>query len=267
MPKIVYRFESHGNTDVPLPGDASAAKARLLDGNRRLVRAFEKSEVVHVHSSSIGAGPRDAPLAQRPFAAVLGCSDARAPVEFIFCCGSNDLFVVRVAGNVPGDECLGSLEFAAENMVETLRLTVVLGHTGCGAVSAAVDAYLDARRYPKSAGLRAVIDRILPAVRTADVALQKEHGGGTRTDAKRRGALIDLSVILNVALSAMTVRDGLASPVEFGVFDLETRRVSLSAPPVDLEAFVELAGEVAASHPIRHLITPPRGGRRPGPRS
>lgn len=254
MPDIVYRFASDGHTDAMAPEDARAARERLLEGNRRLVRAFETSEVVHVASSPIGAGPRGAPLAQRPFAAVLGCSDARAPVEFLFCCGSNDLFVVRVAGNVPGDECLGSLEFAAKNMAETLRLTVVLGHTGCGAVSAAVDAYLDARLYPKSAGLRAVVDRILPAVRTADVALQREHGVPSPTDTRGRSALIDTSVTLNVALAAMTVRDTLGSPVEYGVFDLETRGVTLSPPPADPEAFLALAAEVAASAPIRQIL-------------
>jgi carbonic anhydrase len=253
MPDIIYRFSS--DADTTLPADAAEARVRLLEGNRRLVRAFEASEDVTVLSAPVGAGADGRPLVQRPFAAVLACADARAPVELIFCCGSNDLFVVRVAGNVPGDECLGSLEFATAKMAESLQLTVVLGHTGCGAVTAAVDSYLDATLYPKSAKLRAVVDRILPAVRAADVALQEEHGGPSPKDAKGRAALVETAVVLNVALSAMTVRDDLDAPVEYGVFDLGSRGVSLAPPPVDLAAFVKLAGETARSDAIRRILT------------
>ena len=58
---------------------------------------------------------------QEPFAAVLGCADARVPVEIVFGQGFNDLFVVRVAGNVLGDECLGSLDFAVSNLAAGLK--------------------------------------------------------------------------------------------------------------------------------------------------
>ena len=71
---------------------------------------------------------------QRPFAAVLGCSDARVPIELIFNEGPNDLFIVRVAGGGLGLEVLGSLKYAVEQLGGTLKLIVVLGHSGCGAV-------------------------------------------------------------------------------------------------------------------------------------
>ena len=51
---------------------------------------------------------------QAPFAVVIGCSDARVPTEMLFGQGFNDLFVIRVAGNVLGDVCLGSVDFAVE---------------------------------------------------------------------------------------------------------------------------------------------------------
>ena len=51
---------------------------------------------------------------QAPFAVVVGCSDARVPIEMLFGQGFNDLFVIRVAGNVLGDVCMGSIEFAAQ---------------------------------------------------------------------------------------------------------------------------------------------------------
>src|SRR5690606_32102297 len=79
--------------------------------------------------------------AQAPFAAVLCCSDARVPPEFLFGQTVNDLFVVRVAGNVPSSDCIGSLDYAVAKL-SSLRLLAVLGHTRCGAVTATVDAYL-----------------------------------------------------------------------------------------------------------------------------
>ena len=72
---------------------------------------------------------------QAPFAVVIGCSDARVPTEMIFGQGFNDLFVIRVAGNVLGDVCLGSIDFAVEALSESVKLLVVLGHSGCGAVT------------------------------------------------------------------------------------------------------------------------------------
>lgn len=254
MTEIIYRFDREGTKAPAPPADAAAAEARLLEGNRGFVNLFTEPQIVHVAPSSLGIGPDGEAPAQRPFASILSCSDARVPLELIFRCGSNELFVVRVAGNVAGAECLGSLEYASATMGESIKLNVVLGHTGCGAVTAAVDTYFDVRNYPTSPALRAVVDRILPAVRTADAALQKVHGGSTRMDAGGRSALIEASIILNVALSAMTVRDALKEPVECGVFDLKTRETTLTAPPADADAFAGLADEVAGSDPIQQLL-------------
>jgi len=79
---------------------------------------------------------------QAPFAVVVGCSDARVPTEMIFGQGFNDLFVIRVAGNVLGDVCLGSIDFALSALSDSVKVVVMLGHSGCGAVTGAVDAYL-----------------------------------------------------------------------------------------------------------------------------
>jgi carbonic anhydrase len=73
---------------------------------------------------------------QKPFAAVVGCSDSRVPPELIFDVGLGDIFVVRAAGNVLDSAGLGSLEYAAEHL--GVGLVVVLGHTDCGAVKAAL---------------------------------------------------------------------------------------------------------------------------------
>ena len=73
---------------------------------------------------------------QHPYAVVVSCADSRVIPEAIFSCGIGDLFVIRVAGNVVGNVELGSVEYAVEHL--GVRLVLVLGHTGCGAVNAAL---------------------------------------------------------------------------------------------------------------------------------
>jgi len=252
--EVIYRIDPEGLEQPAPPADAAAACERLLDGNRRFVDLFGEPQVVHVAPEAVGISRDGGAIAQRPFAAILGCADARVPTELVFRCPSNSLFVVRVAGNVAGDECVGSLEYAVENLAHSLRLVVVLGHTACGAVSAAVDTYLDPRNYPLLVPLRSVVDRILPAVRMADNALAAAHGGRTAESPGGREALIETSVILNAALSAATIRRDLSFPVQFGIFNLISREVDLAEPPADADAMMALAAEVATSAPIRDLL-------------
>ncbi|MBD5584054.1 MAG: carbonic anhydrase [Clostridia bacterium] len=73
---------------------------------------------------------------QKPYAVILSCSDSRVIPESIFSAGIGDLFVIRVAGNVTDNHQLGSIEYAVEHL--DCNLVVVLGHTRCGAVGAAV---------------------------------------------------------------------------------------------------------------------------------
>jgi carbonic anhydrase len=72
------------------------------------------------------------------------------PIGLIFNEGPNDLFVVRVAGNGTGSDVLGSLKYAIEHLGGSLKLIVVLGHSGCGAVTTAVDVFLNPAGYPRS---------------------------------------------------------------------------------------------------------------------
>jgi carbonic anhydrase len=135
-----------------LPPDR--ALARLVDGNCRF---REGSEPSRARTWS----PHLASAAQRPFAIVLGCSDSRTPVEILFDEGFGDLFVVRIAGNIVAPSVVGSIEFAASQF--GTRLVVVMGHTGCGAVAATVNA-LKTGLGPDSKNLRSITDRIAPHV-------------------------------------------------------------------------------------------------------
>ncbi len=98
---------------------------------------------------------------QEPFAAVLGCSDSRVPVEIVFDQGLGDLFVIRVAGNIVAPSQVGSVEFAAEQF--GTRLVVVLGHSGCGAVVATL-AQLQRPIENQSRNLRSIVDLVRPSV-------------------------------------------------------------------------------------------------------
>ncbi|MCK4231382.1 carbonic anhydrase [candidate division WOR-3 bacterium] len=98
---------------------------------------------------------------QAPYATILTCADSRVPPEHIFDAGFGDLFVCRNAGNVLDEVTLGSVEYAAAHT--GCPLFVVLGHTGCGAVGAAVAVVKNPDAY-ESHNVDDIIRRLLPAV-------------------------------------------------------------------------------------------------------
>jgi carbonic anhydrase len=131
----------------------------LKEGNVR----FADGKTRHAHES---ANWRKHLLGeQKPFATVLGCSDSRVPPELVFDQGFGDLFVVRVAGNVIADDVVGSLAYAALHL--GTAMFVVLGHAGCGAVTAALDTKLQKAKEP--ARIEALVKLIEPGLKDLDV--------------------------------------------------------------------------------------------------
>lgn len=130
-------LEAH-NRYRPQPTSPDAALQRLLEGNQR----FADEACQNLQSSRPLAGNskrsrlQETAIAQYPFASILGCADSRVPAEIIFDQGVGDIFVIRVAGHVASQTVIGSLEFAAS--VLGTQLIVVVGHSGCAAVAAAV---------------------------------------------------------------------------------------------------------------------------------
>lgn len=134
--------------------DATAAFTRLKEGNER----FAAGKTRHAHE---GADWRKHLLSdQKPFATILGCSDSRVPVELVFDQGFGDLFVVRVAGNVIAPDVIGSLAYAIAHLATPL--VVVMGHHGCGAVTAAVQALKEPTEEPP--GIKALLELIEPGL-------------------------------------------------------------------------------------------------------
>ena len=133
---------------------ARHAISRLIEGNRRF--AAERAS-----RDGLGRSRREEVAdTQEPFAIILGCSDSRVPAEIVFDQGLGDLFVIRVAGNIVAPSQVGSVEFAAARF--NTRLVVVLGHSSCGALTAALE---DLRRPgPQSRALRSIVDRVRPAL-------------------------------------------------------------------------------------------------------
>jgi carbonic anhydrase len=284
---VIYRFDPSHPGRPRQPRTPGQARERLLRGNRRFAGLLESPShrrVIPLDPSAAGYGTvKGAAPAPQPFAAVLGCSDARAPVEMIFEQRSNDLFVVRVAGNGVGTATLGSLRYAAESF-PSLRLIVVLGHSHCGAVTAAVDGFLRPKSYLPLATnypLRSIVDAILVAVRRASLALEEAHGPGVTGRPGYRAALIETSVALNACLSAFALKQELEGPrlrVLFGSYDLASRAVGLPlapdrrrphpeaglfAPPDDDRGLGELAVRIAAAPGVASLLRPRCDARRP----
>ena len=110
---------------------ADEVLARLVTGNERYVKAqMEHPRRGIDRRQELTSG-------QKPLAIILGCADSRVSPTVLFDQGLGDLFVIRVAGNVVDTTVLSSIEYAAA-FLET-PLIVVLGHSNCGAVAAAVD--------------------------------------------------------------------------------------------------------------------------------
>jgi carbonic anhydrase len=138
---------------------ADQALQRLRAGNARFVAGEGASQATdrRVRREQLTDG-------QAPFAIILGCADSRVPVEVVFDQGLGDLFVIRVAGNIVSSTQLGSIEFAAAEL--GVRLVLVLGHTRCGAMAAALRAVQD-HKVPGSDNLRRIVDAILPSAHRA----------------------------------------------------------------------------------------------------
>ena len=276
---ITYRYEARDTPARPSPRDSKAALSRLNEGNRAFAALLEDTtdenveRIISVDRRDLGLGDATLPK-QRPFAAILGCSDARVPVELIFNEGPNDLFVIRVAGNGLGTEILGSIKYAVDHLGGSLKLIVVLGHSGCGAVTAAVDVFLNPAEYLPVAtmhSLRRIIDSHLVVVQASARRIQNTFGLEISHHPRYREALIEASIITNAALAAYSIQQELRTrdpeqlKAVYGVYLLETRQVwaphvsemrgaGLAAAPRDASGFIELGDAILRSDRITSLL-------------
>ena len=281
LAEVSYRF-AFDAARRPLPSDANAARLRLEAGNRAFAELLDRVAPSKPARLSINVDPHDVGLfprhsaapKQQPFAAIVGCADARVPVELIFSEGPNDLFVVRTAGNGLGDDVMGSLSYAIDHLKHSLRAIVVLGHSQCGAVSAAVDVHLEPAKYMEimsQKDLRHIVDRTLVVIQLGATWLERVHGTEVIRRPGYRTTLIEVAIALNAALTAHGMRPSLnlagrdEIDVVFGVYLLEERLVwsprregpdwfGLASAPRDANEFVVLCDLLVSCPRIRALL-------------
>jgi carbonic anhydrase len=212
---VIARAAGPSPRKEPKPGDPDAVLALLMAGNERF--AAEKPE-----------NPRREPddflsvrEAQDPLAVIVSCADSRVPPELLFDMGVGDLFIVRVAGNVVGGAGVvvkGSIEYAIAEL--DVSLVMVLGHSGCGAVKAAVH-HVDQKDSLPGA-INGLVELVKPAVLasrgTAGDPLENAIKENVRQGVERLKAL---EPILAPKVAAGSAR------VVGGVYDLKSGRVTL----------------------------------------
>jgi carbonic anhydrase len=281
--EITYRCGDDAVSAEDRPADAGAARRRMNEGNRAFADLFVQGEapsavtrrVIPISGLDFGFGSAGAGApAQRPYAAVLGCADARVPIELIFNEGPNDLFVVRVAGNTLGADVRGSLKYALEHLGSSLKLIVVLGHSRCGAVTEAVDVFLDPSGYLALAekhAIRGLIDRLQVVVQASARRMEAVFGSDVVRRPGYRHALIEVAVVANAALAAHTIQREMlgetACAVEatYGVYLLSERSVwaprcgsaeasGLARPPANPSEFVDFGDAVLRSMRIQAIL-------------
>jgi carbonic anhydrase len=189
-----------------------AALKRLMDGH----------SAYRANKASVGnyaAGRAKRAMGQSPIAVILSCSDSRVPPELIFNQKPGDTFVVRVAGNVATSDGLASQEYGVKFL--GAPLIMVLGHSGCGAVDAAIKVYRDKVVLPGH--LPGLIDLIIPAVKAAEAAKPNDLLAAAVTENVRR-TVRDISGTEPVL--APMVKSG-AVKVVGAVYDIATGKVTL----------------------------------------
>jgi carbonic anhydrase len=137
---------------------ADEALRRLKEGNERFVAGTARFPSMQRDILV------DLTKGQHPYATILSCSDSRVPPELIFDAGLGELFVIRVAGNIMSPEVAGSLQYAGRHL--RTPLFVVLGHTNCGAIAAAIDTQLHGTR--QHSRIQILVDCILPGLGDLD---------------------------------------------------------------------------------------------------
>ena len=154
---------------------------------------------------------------QKPFATILGCSDSRVPPELLFDQGFGDLFVIRVAGNVIDTDVTGSIEYGVDHL--KTNLVVVMGHEGCGAVTAALQAEEDIASEPNE--IRSLVGKIKPATKHVNSSLPFKERLQKSVEANVHASV---KLLKNVPDLKKAERDNVTKIIGC-VYDIESGRV------------------------------------------
>jgi carbonic anhydrase len=201
-----FEFAAPGSVLAQTKLSPDEALQELIAGNQRYVAnqlTSTKQDPAALRAKTAGK--------QEPFAAVLACADSRVPVELVFDQSIGQIFVTRVAGNIVTPEIIASLEFAVA--VVGVKVLLVLGHSSCGAVKAAIKAD------PAPGQISSLYPHLQSAV---------EKSGGDLAKAIEANAQIQAGLLRS---SSPVIRDAVKDgklKVAAGVYDLASGKVSLS---------------------------------------
>ncbi|MDR3232373.1 MAG: flagellar basal body L-ring protein FlgH [Planctomycetaceae bacterium] len=200
--------DDHGHISAVPPQEALK---RLQDGNAR----FVQGQAQHPNGET-GRAKETAEHGQHPFATVLACSDSRCPVEIVFDQGIGDIFAIKVAGNVSGKSQLGSIEYGVAHT--GTALIVVLGHTQCGAVTAACTGG------GHEGSIESLVKSIEPAVRKVEKKSGKT-GKDAVEDSVRANVFVQIqSLFAGSEILRKAVREKKAAVIG-AVYDITTGKV------------------------------------------
>ena len=201
-PAAASHAAAHSGTDLK----PDAIFTLLREGNERFIAGTMKHPNLTADRRTLTAT-----AGQAPIATILSCSDSRVPLEFIFDRGLGDLFVVRVAGNVADTIEIGTIEYGVDHL--GTPVLIVLGHTKCGAVTAAV----------KGGELHGLIPALVDDIKPA--ALKAKSAGGTEatqiTAAIRANVFQSIADILKRSKSVREMFNSGKLEIIGGVYDIE----------------------------------------------
>jgi carbonic anhydrase len=202
--------------ETPTPPQDAISPAEALD---RLMKGNARYVANTPNEKDFSAGRAERAVVQYPIVAVLSCSDSRVAPELVFDQGPGDVFVVRLAGNFLDDDGFASLEYAVKFL--GAPLVMVLGHTNCGAIAAAIKVVMERVELPGH--LPELIKSIKPAV----IAAHDRHPSDLLAAATEENVRLNVkrldadAPIMSEALAAKKI------DIVGGIYDLATGNVGL----------------------------------------
>lgn len=202
----------------------------LQEGNKRFREGHRLNRDMNREIFASAAG-------QYPIAAIVSCIDSRSPAELIFDLGLGDVFSIRIAAHVVKDKVLASLEYACA--VAGTKLIVVLGHTGCGAVTTAVKMFISKQQASKVTGcehIDVLIDEIQKAIDPTDATPKDDEMIRYIDGIARRNVLHSVDVIRKGSTTLQKLEDARSIAIVGAVYDIRTGMIDFL--PETLEPLV-----------------------------
>jgi len=206
--------------DPPAPGAAPPPNAiapadalkRLMDGNARYAaNALNERDFTSGRAARVQG--------QYPFAQILSCADSRVSPELLFDQGPGDLFVMRVAGNIVSPDLLASLEYGVQFL--GVPLIMVLGHSGCGAVDAAI------KVLKTKAVLPGHLPELIAGIKPAVLVAERTQSGNLLDNAVAENVRRQVTRLKNSPPVVQKAYTGKKIDIVGGVYDLATGKIAL----------------------------------------